>query len=57
MILFLPQLQRAAGLDPVTPQRWLSPLQAAINEFDISNTARLAAFIAQTSHESQGSAA
>ena len=54
MILFLPQFQRAAGLDSITAQRWLAPVQAAINEFDISNTARLAAFIAQTGHESQG---
>ncbi|MGK3122892.1 glycoside hydrolase family 19 protein [Candidatus Pantoea formicae] len=54
MILFLPQFQRAAGLDAVTAQRWFQPFQAAINEFDISNTDRLAAFIAQTGHESQG---
>lgn len=53
MLFFLPQFQRAAGLDSVTAQRWLAPVQAAINEFDISNTARLAAFIAQTGHESQ----
>ena len=54
MVLSLVQFQRAAGIDPVTAQRWLAPLQAAVSEFDISNTDRLAAFIAQTGHESQG---
>lgn len=54
MLISLTQLQRAAGIDSVTAQRWLMPLQAAVSEFDISNAARLAAFIAQTGHESQG---
>lgn len=54
MVLTLSQFQRAAGLNTVMAQRWLAPLQAAAAEFDISNPARMAAFIAQTAHESQG---
>lgn len=54
MILTLTQFQKAAAIDVATATRWLPHIQAACAEFDISNGQRLAAFIAQTGHESQG---
>ncbi|HDT2145339.1 glycoside hydrolase family 19 protein [Kosakonia sacchari] len=54
MLLTLPQFQRAAGLSPVMAQRWFEPFSNAAAEFQINTPARLAAFIAQTGHESTG---
>ncbi|CAM7521355.1 Glycoside hydrolase family 19 catalytic domain-containing protein [Citrobacter freundii] len=54
MLLTLPQFQRAAGLSPVMAQRWFDPVSKATAEFQINTPARLAAFIAQTGHESTG---
>lgn len=54
MLLTLPQFQRAAGLSPVMAQRWFEPFSKATAEFEINTPARLAAFIAQTGHESAG---
>ncbi|HDS5359025.1 TPA: glycoside hydrolase family 19 protein [Enterobacter roggenkampii] len=54
MLLTLPQFQRAAGLSPVMAQRWFDPFSKATTEFQINTPARLAAFIAQTGHESAG---
>lgn len=54
MLLTLPQFQRAAGLSPVMAQRWFEPFSKAAAEFQITTPARLAAFIAQTGHESAG---
>ena len=54
MLLTLPQFQRAAGLSPVMAQRWFEPFSKATAEFQINTPARLAAFIAQTGHESAG---
>lgn len=54
MLLTLPQFQRAAGLSPLMAQRWFEPFSKAAAEFQINTPARLAAFIAQTGHESTG---
>lgn len=54
MKLTLSQFQRAAGLDIISAQRWLNPVQSAMDEFDISTPCRIAPFIAQAGHESQG---
>lgn len=44
----------AAGVKPDVAQRWLPAIQAACSEFDISTPKRVAAFLAQTAHESGG---
>jgi putative chitinase len=44
----------AAGIKPEVAQRWVQPVQAACAEFDISTPKRVAAFLAQTAHESGG---
>lgn len=54
MLLFLPQFQRAAGLNSVTATRWFEPIRDAAAEFSINTPQRMAAFIAQIGHESQG---
>lgn len=54
MLLTLPQFQRAAGLSPLMAQRWFEPFNKAAAEFQINTPARMAAFIAQTGHESAG---
>ncbi|MEY4750977.1 MAG: hypothetical protein RIQ60_3191 [Pseudomonadota bacterium] len=43
---------RAAGVRD--PDRWLQALQATCDEFDINTDKRIAAFLAQTAHESGG---
>lgn len=46
--------QRAANLSPALAERWLTPITAAADEFDIDTPARLAAWLAQMGHESGG---
>jgi putative chitinase len=46
--------QRAANLSPALAERWISPITAAADEFDINTPARLAAWLAQMGHESGG---
>ncbi|MCX9038841.1 glycoside hydrolase family 19 protein [Citrobacter portucalensis] len=54
MFLTLPLFQSAAGLSLTAAQRWFEPFLSAANEFGISTPKRLAAFIAQLGHESEG---
>lgn len=50
----LPDFQRAAGITSALAQKWFSPVVSAMNEFGIDTPLRMAGFIAQTGHESQG---
>ncbi|EDL1272015.1 glycoside hydrolase family 19 protein [Salmonella enterica subsp. enterica serovar Montevideo] len=52
MLLTQSQFQKAAGISSIVAARWLEPLCAAANEFQINTPKRLAAFIAQVGHES-----
>ncbi|WP_238582660.1 glycoside hydrolase family 19 protein [Trabulsiella odontotermitis] len=54
MFLSLSQFQQAAGISFTLAQRWYEPVSAAAAEFQIQTPLRLAAFIAQTGHESTG---
>ena len=45
---------RAIGASPARAQRWLEPLRATCQSYDISNARRICAFLAQIGHESQG---
>jgi putative chitinase len=46
--------KRAADLSAALAERWIVPITAAANEFDIDTPERLAAWIAQMGHESGG---
>lgn len=52
MLLTQSQFQQAAGISALAASRWLAPLCQAAAEFQINTPKRLAAFIAQTGHES-----
>lgn len=44
----------AAGIKPEVAERWLPHVQRALERFDISSSRQVAAWIAQTAHESGG---
>lgn len=44
----------AAGVKPAVAEQWLSPIQAALERFEISSDRQVAAWIAQCAHESGG---
>lgn len=46
------ELQRAIGCTNAIARKWVQPINAACNEFEINNNSRLAAFIASIAHES-----
>lgn len=46
------QLAKAAGCSLAAAEKWLQPILSAMQRFNISTPARMAAFIAQISHES-----
>lgn len=48
------QFKRTASLSDALVERWYDAFIAALAEFDIDTPARIAAFIAQTSHETLG---
>lgn len=48
----LEQIRRGTGCTPLLANRFLEPLQAACEAFEINNPARLSAFFAQIGHES-----
>lgn len=48
------QLQRAAGITPELTRRWHPHILAVMQQSSIHTPRRVAAFIAQTGHESQG---
>lgn len=48
------EFQRAAGIGPLTAERWFSPITAAMKEFGITSSSDIAMFIAQVGHESSG---
>lgn len=50
----LSSFQHAAGVSELLAQKWFSPVVAAMGEFGIDTPLRMAGFIAQTGHESQG---
>lgn len=50
----LNEFQRAAGISDALAQKWFSPVTTAMCEFGIDTPLRMAGFIAQTGHESQG---
>ncbi|CAB3746297.1 chitinase [Burkholderia puraquae] len=50
----LDEFQAAAALSGALAQRWHPALAAAMAEFGISTPARMAAFVAQTGHETLG---
>ncbi|MCA8271342.1 glycoside hydrolase family 19 protein [Burkholderia sp. AU30280] len=50
----LDEFQAAAAISGALAQRWHPALAAAMAEFGISNSARIAAFVAQTGHETLG---
>jgi len=50
----LDDFRAAADLSAVQAQRWHACIVAAFDEFDISSPERIAAFIAQTAHETLG---
>jgi putative chitinase len=53
-MLSLDQFRAASGLDDKHSARWYGPIGDALDEFGIDNLPRIAAFIAQTGHESLG---
>ncbi|HED5569727.1 TPA: glycoside hydrolase family 19 protein [Yersinia enterocolitica] len=50
----LNDFQRAASISNALAQKWFSPITSAMQEFGIDSPLRMAGFIAQTGHESQG---
>jgi putative chitinase len=44
----------AAGISPTAARRFVEPLNAALDRFEITSRTQVAAFIAQASHESMG---
>lgn len=50
----LNEFQRAAGISDALAQKWFTPVTTAMREFGIDTPLRIAGFIAQTGHESQG---
>ncbi|MEN0626039.1 glycoside hydrolase family 19 protein [Phytobacter ursingii] len=50
----LNDFQRAAGISDALAQKWFTPVTTAMREFGIDTPLRIAGFIAQTGHESQG---
>lgn len=46
--------QRAAGIAPTLAERWFAPVSAALFEFGIVAPHRVAAWLAQVGHESDG---
>ncbi len=48
------RLLQCAGATPVNAQRWLEPIRQTCRVYGIDTPARVAAFIAQTAHESMG---
>jgi putative chitinase len=50
----LDEFQVAADLSDALAQRWHASICAALDEFDVTGPVRVAAFIAQTAHETLG---
>lgn len=54
MHLITVEALRAIGASPARAQRWLEPLRATCQAYDISTPKRICAFLAQIGHESEG---
>lgn len=48
------EFRRACALPAARAERWYAPLTAAMRQYDIDTPVRMAAFLAQTGHESMG---